>query len=75
MPVNEIMLRTKALPNIIREANVSMLGSFIQQGKQDGMQLMDDALFELVQKKRITPYDAYMKASDKARFEALLPKD
>ena len=24
-----------------------MLGSFIQQGKADGMQLMDDALFEL----------------------------
>ena len=75
VPVNEIMLRTKALPNIIREANISMLGSFIQQGKQDGMQLMDDALFELVQKKRVAPYDAYLKASDKARFEALLPKD
>ncbi len=75
VPVNEIMLRTKALPNIIREANVSMLGSFIQQGKQDGMQLMDDALFELVQKKRVAPYHAYLKASDKARFEGLLPKD
>ena len=73
--VNEIMLKTKALPNIIREANVSMLGSFIQQGKQDGMQLMDDALFELVQSKRVAPYDAFMKASDKARFEALLPKE
>jgi twitching motility protein PilT len=73
--VNEIMLKTKALPNIIREANVSMLGSFIQQGKQDGMQLMDDALFELVQSKRITPHDAFMKAGDKMRFEALLPKE
>ena len=73
--VNEIMLKTKALPNIIREANVSMLASFIQQGRQDGMQQMDDALFELVQSKRVTAYDAYMKATDKARFEALLPKE
>jgi len=72
---NEIMLKTKALPNIIREANVSMLGSFIQQGKQDGMQQMDDALFELVQSKRVAPFDAYLKATDKARFEALLPKE
>ncbi len=73
--VNEIMLKTKALPNIIREANISMLGSFIQQGKADGMQLMDDALFELVSSKRVAPYDAYMKATDKMRFEPLLPKE
>jgi twitching motility protein PilT len=72
---NEILLKTKALPNIIREANVSMLGSFIQQGKADGMQLMDDALFELVQTKKVDPHDAYTKASDKARFEPLLPKE
>ncbi len=72
---NEIMLKTKALPNIIREANVSMLGSFIQQGKAEGMQLMDDALFEYVQQKKVSPHDAFMKATDKMRFEALLPKE
>ena len=72
---NEILLKTKALPNIIREANVSMLGSYIQQGKADGMQLMDDALFDLVQAKTVDPHDAYAKASDKQRFEALLPKE
>jgi twitching motility protein PilT len=72
---NEILLKTKALPNIIREANVGMLGSFIQQGKAEGMQLMDDALFELVQSKKVDPHDGYAKATDKARFEPLLPKD
>jgi twitching motility protein PilT len=75
VPANEIMLKTRALPNIIREANTSMLGSFIQQGRQEGMQAMDDALLELVQSKRVAPYDAYLKASDKSRFEPLLPKD
>jgi twitching motility protein PilT len=72
---NEILLKTKSLPNIIREANVGMLGSFIQQGKADGMQLMDDALFELASAKRVDPHDAYMKATEKARFEPLLPKE
>jgi twitching motility protein PilT len=72
---NEILLKTKALPNIIREANVSMLASFIQQGKADGMQLMDDALFDLVQTKQVDPHDAYAKATDKPRFEPLLPKE
>jgi twitching motility protein PilT len=72
---NEILLKTKSLPNIIREANTSMLGSFIQQGKNDGMQMMDDALFEYVQSKQVSAHDAYMKATDKARFEPLLPKE
>ena len=75
LAANEILLKTKALPNIIRENNVGMLGSFIQQGKADGMQLMDDALFELVQANKIEAYDAYLKATDKARFEPLLPKE
>ena len=75
LAANEILLKTKALPNIIREANISMLGSFIQQGKSDGMQLMDDALFELVQSNKVGAYDAYLKATDKARFEPLLPKE
>ena len=38
------------------------------------MQLMDDALMALVEQKRITPRDAYMKAAEKQRFEALLPE-
>ena len=52
-----------------------MLSSFIQQGKTDGMQLMDDALLELVQSKKVAAHDAYMKATDKTRFEPLLPKE
>jgi twitching motility protein PilT len=71
--VNEILLRTTGLPNLIREGNTPMIGSLIQSGKADGMQSMDDALFALVQQKRIHPRDAYLKAGDKARFEALVP--
>jgi twitching motility protein PilT len=73
--VNEILLRTSGLPNLIREGNTPMIGSVIQSGKKEGMQAMDDALFALVQEGRIHPRDAYMKAQDKARFESLVPGD
>ena len=67
-----VLLRTPALPNVIREGNTPMLHSIIQSGKSVGMQSMDDALFALVQAERIEPQDAYQKAEDKARFEPLL---
>jgi twitching motility protein PilT len=70
---NEILLRTTGLPNLIREANTPMIGSLIQSGKSEGMQSMDDALMALVQAKRIHPRDAYLKATDKGRFESLVP--
>jgi twitching motility protein PilT len=71
--VNEILLRTSGLPNLIREANTPMIGSLIQSGKGEGMQSMDDALMALVQSKHIHPRDAYLKAGDKGRFESLIP--
>ncbi|HXH27457.1 MAG TPA: type IV pilus twitching motility protein PilT [Candidatus Polarisedimenticolia bacterium] len=72
--VNEILLRTSGLPNIIREGNTPMIHSLIQSGRSAGMQAMDDALFSLVESGRVTAQDAYLKATDKPRFEALLPK-
>ncbi len=71
--VNEILLSTSALPNLIREGNIPMIPSLIQSGKGEGMQAMDDALFGLVKEGRITADEAFRKAGDKARFEPLLP--
>ena len=69
---NEILLRTPGLPNVIREGNTQMLYSIMQAGKKEGMQAMDDVLFERAQQGMISGQDAYMKATEKARFEALL---
>ena len=69
---NEILLKTPGLPNVIREGNTQMLYSIMQAGKKDGMQAMDDVLFQRAQLGTITAQDAYMKATDKARFEQLL---
>jgi twitching motility protein PilT len=73
--VNEILLKTPGLANVIREGNTPMITSIIQGGRSQGMQLMDDALMVLVEQKRITPHEAYMKATSKAKFEALVKDD
>ncbi len=66
---NEILLRTQGLPNVIREGNNQMLYSIIQSGKSEGMQAMDDVLFEYVKDGKISGHDAFMKATEKQRFE------
>ena len=73
--VNEILLKTAGLANVIREGNTPMITSIIQGGRAQGMQLMDDALMVLVEQKRITPHEAYMKATNKAKFEVLVKDD
>jgi twitching motility protein PilT len=70
--VVEVLLKTAGLPNIIREGNTPMIQTLMQGGRALGMQLMDDALAAMVEAKRVTPREAYMKATDKARFENLI---
>jgi twitching motility protein PilT len=69
---NEILLKTPGLPNVIREGNTPMIVSIIQGGRAAGMQLMDDALMALVESGRVTPREAYLKATNKQRFEGLI---
>lgn len=73
--VHEILLRTRGLANIIREGNTPMLQSIIQGNRGVGMCMMDDSLMENVENGRISATDAYMKASDKGRFEQLMRKE
>lgn len=69
---NEILLKSAGLPNIIRDGNTPMLSQVIQAGKSQGMQAMDDVLFAYAKEGKVSAHDAYMKATDKARFEPLL---
>jgi twitching motility protein PilT len=73
--VHEILLRSSALGNLIREGNTAMLANVIQSGRREGMQTMDDALANLIGTRRITAEEAFSVASDKKRFEAMLPKE
>jgi len=40
----------------------------MQTGKKQGMQILDDAIQNLLDKKWISPEEAYDKAIDKSRF-------
>jgi twitching motility protein PilT len=73
--VNEILLRTPGLPNLIREGNIPMLTTVMQSGRAAGMQLLDEVLLDLVQRRVITGKDAFVKANDKSKFEALVEKE
>jgi twitching motility protein PilT len=73
--VHEILLRSSALANLIREGNTAMIANAIQAGKKDGMQTMDDALFAAVQAGSVASETAFEIAADKKRFQPLLRKE
>ena len=68
----EIMIATPAVRNLIREAKTFQIPSSIQTGKRYGMQLLDDAIMDLLNKGKIHPDDAYAKANDKGKFRPYL---
>jgi twitching motility protein PilT len=68
----EILLTTPAISNLIREGKTFQIPSIIQTSKQLGMITMNDALLELVDKKLVSPDEAYMKSVEKAGLVASL---
>jgi len=68
----EILLTTPAISNLIREGKTFQIPSIIQTSKQLGMLTLNDALLELVEKKEVSPDEAYMKSVEKAGLAASL---
>jgi twitching motility protein PilT len=68
----EILIATPAVRNLIREGKTHQIASMIQTGKKYGMQLLDDAVMELLNKGWIDPDEAYQKANDKSKFRPFL---
>jgi twitching motility protein PilT len=68
----EILVCTPAIANLIREAKTFQIASMMQTGKAVGMQTLDDAIQELLNKKWISSEEAYEKSIDKGRFSKLL---
>lgn len=61
---NEILISMSGLGNLIREGKTSMIPSFIQTGREHGMQSMDQSLINLLKQKKITVKAAKEKAHD-----------
>ena len=70
----EILICTPAVRNLIREAKTYQILSSMQTGKKYGMQTLDDAIEDLLTKKKISGEDAYANCNDKARFIKYLRK-
>jgi twitching motility protein PilT len=70
----EVLIVTPAISNLIREGKTFQIPSAMQTGKNHGMVMLNDALFEHVQSGAVEPKDAYMKSVDKAGFEAQLTR-
>lgn len=69
---HEVLLWTDGLPNTIREGQINNIRTIIESNKANGMQSMDGTLLEFYDKGYITADEAYMKASDKKRFDAII---
>jgi twitching motility protein PilT len=73
--VNEILMVNGAVSAIIREGATQKLQDAIVGGKSQGMQFMDDAIWEQLLAGVVSPNEAYMKAIDKSRFLPFLPPE
>ncbi|MBP5427649.1 MAG: type IV pilus twitching motility protein PilT [Clostridiales bacterium] len=64
----EIMLVNPAIANLIRDSKTYQIDTQIQIGRKLGMQSMDNALFELYQKKLISQENALAYSQDQENF-------
>jgi twitching motility protein PilT len=76
----EVMVMTRAIARLIQTDQIHLIPSQLQTGREQGMQMLDQALLQAVQAKEIDPDDAYSLANDKRPFQrfvmdaSLLPR-
>jgi len=67
----EILVNTPAAANLIRQGKLDQLENTMQAGAQYGMRTMDTSIQQLLDQRLITGREAYRKAINKAKFEAV----
>ncbi len=67
----EIMVNTAAVANLIRQGKLDQLETSMQSGGSIGMQTMDWALMDLVEKGVIAGREAYQQANNKQKFQSV----
>lgn len=65
----EILAVNSAVSNLIREGKTFQIASVIQTGRAQGMQLMDQAIQDLLAEGRISREEAYKYATNKTLFQ------
>jgi len=67
--VLEILVNNRAISKLITNDQVHQIPAQLQTGKDVGMQLMDQALLEVIEANEVDPDDAFRYALDKKRFQ------
>ncbi len=70
----EVMLVNTAIRNLIREGKTHQMASVLQTAGQEGMQTLEQALNNLLQRKAISREEAYAVANDGEALRALIER-
>ncbi len=65
----EILINTPAVANLVRQGKLDQLETAMQSGGGLGMQTMDSALMDLVEKAWVSGKEAYQQANNKSKFQ------
>ena len=66
--VLEVLVNNRAIAKLITTDQTHQIPSQLQTGKDLGMQMLDQALLEAIQRKEIDPDDAFRYANEKKKF-------
>ncbi len=72
VPAHEILMGTSAVSNLIREGKTFQLASAMQTGRNVGMQMLNDALLDLVKRKIVLPREAIAKSVSRGELRKQL---
>ena len=71
---HDILVNNPAISNLIREGKTFQIPSTMQTGRAEGMQLMDRAILEAVERGEVNGEEAWEVSNDKALFLKWAPK-
>jgi twitching motility protein PilT len=67
----EILVNTSAVSNLVRQGKLDQLETAMQSGGAVGMQTMDSALMDLVERRFVAGKEAYQQAHNKTKFQQI----
>jgi twitching motility protein PilT len=70
--VMEIMIMSRAIAKLIMTDQTHQIPAQLQMGRDEGMQMMDQALMDAIQNKLIDPDDAFRFCTDKSLFQKFI---
>ena len=68
----EVLVGTPAIKNLIRQNQITQIGSYMFMGSQYGMQTTEQALVSLIQQQVVSKEEAFARTPDRATLEKLL---